>query len=90
MWSFLFAFCLGVLTHKQNSVSKCEALVRPLFDCRVKSGTCENDRALGSYSPPDIFGVPFPQFGAKIHVRDAVQIGIGELPEKLVHAEIEL
>jgi hypothetical protein len=27
-----------------------------------------------------MFGLPLPQFDPKIHVRDVVQVGIGELP----------
>jgi hypothetical protein len=79
-----------MLADEHNPVSKRKALMRPLLDRRFERSVREDDRARSCDRPPDVVCVPFPQLNAIAHIGDVVEVGICELPQQLVHAEIEL
>jgi hypothetical protein len=78
-----------MLAHEQHSISERKLLVGPLLDGFIESGTRQEHRPRSCDNPADMQRVPVPQFHAKVHVGDIVQVRVLKLPQQLVHALIE-
>src|ERR1700675_3632297 len=79
-----------MLANEHNSLAQREMLVRPIFHRLLKRSVSHADGACRCHGPANMVGVPVPQLDAVAHVRDVVQVGVRELSQQLVHAEIEL
>jgi hypothetical protein len=79
-----------VLSNEHDALSESEALVRPVCDRRIEGRMPDGDRTGRRDDPANMVGMLIPQLDAEAHVRDVVQVGIGELAKRAVDLAVKI
>ena len=79
-----------MLSNEHDALPESEAFVRPVCDCGIESRMAYCDRTGCSDDPANVVGMLIPQLDAEAHVRDVVQVGIGELTKRAVDLAVKI
>lgn len=79
-----------MLSDEHDALPESEAFARPVCDCRIEGRMPDGDRSRCCDDPANVVGVLILQLDAEAHVRNVMQVGIGELAKHAVDLAIKI
>jgi hypothetical protein len=79
-----------MLANERDPLPQCEVFMRPVCHCRIERRVLHCDRSRCGDDPANVVGAPIPQLDAEAHVRNVVEVGIGELAKCAVYLAVKI